>query len=184
MSSYSLERMHFTSQQSFSTTRKDDATSIDQCVTRSLFQFSRREREFLSFNLMFETGTRISLFQSHVRDGNENFFFSISCFETRTRISFFNLGLRDENENRDWDNSRENFRELHFLLFLLIDIFKKGCLFLKITWNNVSFFLEKFQWKSHFPRREREYFLSISCFETRTGILFHKYHVSRREREI
>ena len=27
--------------------------SPQQCVTRSLFQFSRREREFLSFNLMF-----------------------------------------------------------------------------------------------------------------------------------
>ena len=155
-----------------------------QCVTRSLFQFSRREREFLSFNLMFETGTRISLFQSHVRDGNENFFFSISCFETRTRISFFNLGLRDENENRDWDNSRENFWELHFLLFYWLIFSKKGCVFLKISWNNMSFFLEKFEWKSHFPRREREYFLSISCFETRTGIFFHQSHVSRREREI
>ena len=146
--------------------------TIVQCVTRSLFQFSRREREFLSFNLMFETGTRISLFQSHVRDGNENFFFSISCFETRTRISFFNLGLRDENENRDWDNSRENFRELHFLLFYWLIFSKKGCVFLKISWNNMSFFLEKFEWKSQFPRREREYFLSISCFETRTGIFF------------
>ena len=50
---------------------------------------------------ILETGTRISFFQSHVRDGNENFFLSISCFETRTGISFFNLGLRDENENRD-----------------------------------------------------------------------------------
>ena len=33
-----------------------------QCVTRSLFQFLRREREFLSFNLV-------------LRDENENFFF-------------------------------------------------------------------------------------------------------------
>ena len=65
---------------------------------------------------ILETGTRISFFQSHVRDGNENFLLSISCFETRTRISSFNLGLRDENENRDWENSRENFRELHLLL--------------------------------------------------------------------
>ena len=46
----------------------------------------------------------------------------------------------------------------------------------------MSFFLEKFEWKSHFSRREREFFfinlvfrdengnsfLSISCFETRT----------------
>ena len=49
----------------------------------------------------FETGTRISFFQSHVRDENENLFFSISCFETRTRISFCNLGYRDGNGNRD-----------------------------------------------------------------------------------
>ena len=144
----------------------------NQCVTRSLFQFSRREREFLSFNLMFETGTRISLFQSHVRDGNENFFFSISCFETRTRISFFNLGLRDENENRDWDNSRENFRELHFLLFCWLIFSKKGGYFSKFLEIIFPFFLEKFEGKSQFPRREREYFLSISCFETRTGIFF------------
>ena len=47
----------------------------------------------------------------------------------------------------------------------------------------MSFFLEKFEWKSHFSRREREYFfmilvfrdkngntfLSFSCFETRAG---------------
>ena len=51
-----------------------------------------------------------------LRDENENFFLSISCFETRTRISFFNLGLRDENENRDYDNSRENFREMSIVL--------------------------------------------------------------------
>ena len=30
------------------------------------------------------------------------------------------------------------------------------------------FCLEKFEWKSDFSRREREFFLSISCFETRT----------------
>ena len=64
---------------------------------------SRREREFLSLNLV-------------LRDEKENFFLSISCFETRTRISFFNLGLRDENENRDYDNSRENFREMNIVL--------------------------------------------------------------------
>ena len=47
---------------------------------------------------ILETRTRISFFQSHVRDEKENFFLSISCFETRTRI-FFNLRHRDENEN-------------------------------------------------------------------------------------
>ena len=76
---------------------------------------------------ILETGTRISFFQSHVRDENEIFFLSISCFETRTRISFFNLGLRDENENRDWDNSRENFRELHLLLVYWLIFSKKCC---------------------------------------------------------
>ena len=133
---------------------------------------------------MFETGTRISLFQSHVRDGNENFFFSISCFETRTRISFFNLGLRDENENRDWDNSRENFRELHFLLFYWLKFSKKRWVFFKISWNNISFF-------------SREIWRKISISETRTGIffinlvfrdengnIFYQSRVSRREREI
>ena len=60
-------------------------------------------------NSILETRTRISFFQSHVWDENENFFLSISCFEASTRISIFNLRLWDENENRDWDNSRENF---------------------------------------------------------------------------
>ena len=44
----------------------------------SVFQSraSRREREFLSFSLM-------------LRDENEIFFLSVSCFETRTGISLF-----------------------------------------------------------------------------------------------
>ena len=67
---------------------------------------------------ILETGMRISFFQSHIQDGNENFFPLISCFETRTRISFFNLRLPDENENQDCDYSRENFWELHFCLFI------------------------------------------------------------------
>ena len=58
----------------------------NQCVTRSLFQFSRREREFLSFNLMFETRTRISFSQSRASRREREFLFSISGFETRTRI--------------------------------------------------------------------------------------------------
>ena len=57
-----------------------------QCVTRSLFQFSRREREFLSSNLMFETRTRISFSQSRASRREREFLFSISGFETRTRI--------------------------------------------------------------------------------------------------
>ena len=51
-------------------------SKMKQGTARSLFQLSRQDREFLSFNLMF-------------RDANENFFLSVSCYETRTRISFF-----------------------------------------------------------------------------------------------
>ena len=60
----------------------------------------------------FETGSRISFFQSHasrrdrdfitfslvLRDENGNFFLSISCFETSTRIFPPNLRLRDESK--------------------------------------------------------------------------------------
>ena len=61
-----------------------------QCPTRALFQRSRRDREYLSFNLVSETGSRISFFQSHAsRRDREFLFFSISCLETRSRISFF-----------------------------------------------------------------------------------------------
>ena len=49
-----------------------------------------------------ETRTRMSFFQSHIRDENKNFYLSISCFKTRTRISFSNLGLQDENETRNF----------------------------------------------------------------------------------
>ena len=83
-----------------------------QCPTRALFQLSRRDREYLSFNLVSETGSRISFFRSHasrrdrdflsfnlvLRDEHENFFLSISCFETSTRIFPPNLRLRDESE--------------------------------------------------------------------------------------
>ena len=69
-----------------------------QCVTKSLFQFSRRE--FLSFNLMFETRTRISFFQSRAS--------------------------RRERESRLGQISRE-FSGITFIAFLLTDIFKKGC---------------------------------------------------------
>ena len=83
-----------------------------QCPTRALFQLSRRDREYLSFNLVSETGSRISFFQSHasrrdrdflsfnlvLRDEIENFSLSISCFETSMRIFPPNLRLRDESE--------------------------------------------------------------------------------------
>ena len=59
---------------------------IKQSVTRSLFQFSRREREFLHFNLMFETGTRISFSQSRASRREREFHFPISRIETRTKI--------------------------------------------------------------------------------------------------
>ena len=106
--------------------------SQSDCCCGCLFQFLRQEREFPPFSLM-------------LRDEIENFFLSISCFETRTGISFINLRHRDENENRDWDNSRENFRELHLLLVYWQIFSKKDCYFLKISKNNTSFFLEKFE---------------------------------------
>ena len=60
--------------------------SCEAEMPRSLFQFSRRERVFLSFNLMFETGTRISFPQSHASRREREFHFSILGFDTRTRI--------------------------------------------------------------------------------------------------
>ena len=71
----------------------------DQSIARSIFQLSRRDREFLPFSLM-------------LRDEIENFCLSVSCFETRSRISSlqshasrrdreflsFGLVLRDEIE--------------------------------------------------------------------------------------
>ena len=46
---------------------------------------------------ILETGTRISFFQSHVRDGNENFSLLISCSRWEREFIFLNLVLRDEN---------------------------------------------------------------------------------------
>ena len=65
-----------------------------QSVARSLFQFSRRDREFLSFNLMFETRTRISFSQSRASRRVREFLFSISGFETRTRIEIMTILAR------------------------------------------------------------------------------------------
>ena len=75
-----------------------------QCVTRSLFQFSRRERELLSFDLVFETRTRISFSQSRAS--------------------------RRERESRLRQFSRE-FSGITFITCLLRDIFKKRVLFSK-----------------------------------------------------
>ena len=72
---------------------------VAQSIARSIFQLSRRDREFLPFSLM-------------LRDEIENFCLSVSCFETRSRISSlqshasrrdreflsFGLVLRDEIE--------------------------------------------------------------------------------------
>ena len=96
-------------------------------MTRSLFQFSRRERELLSFDLVFETRTRISFSHSRasrrereflslnlvLRDENENFFF-------QSRAS------RRERESRLRQFSRE-FLGIIFIACLLTDIFKKSC---------------------------------------------------------
>ena len=86
--------------------------------TRTGFAFfwsraSRREQEFLFFNLV-------------LWDGNKNFFLSISCFDNsffqsqasrRERvILIFNLRLQEENENRDYDKSCENFWEMNIVL--------------------------------------------------------------------
>ena len=108
----------------------------------------------------------------------------ISTFEMRTGISFlrshvsrqeflsFNLGIRHEKENRDQDNFCENVQECNFCLFLYW-YFQESLLRMSFFSRNVyDFFC--------FFRREREYFsfnlvirdenffLSISCFKTRT----------------
>ena len=146
---------------------------------------------------ILETGTRISFFQSHVRDGNENFSLSISCSRREREFLSLNLVLRDENENfifqsRASRRERESrlrqfsreFSGITFFAFLLIDIFQKKWVFFKISWNNMSFF-------------SREIWRKISISETRTGIffinlvfrdengnIFYQSRVSRREREI
>ena len=128
-----------------------------QSVTRSLFQFSRREREFHSFNLMFETRTRISFSQSRASRREREFLFSISGFETRTRIEIETILARI-------------FENYIYCLFNDRYFQKKNCYFLKISKNNMYVILEKFEYKSHFSRWEREFFFNISCLETRTGI--------------
>ena len=68
---------------------------LRQCVTRSLFQFSRRE--FLFFNLMFETRTRISFFQSRAsRTRNRNSFLEVE----REKIKLILTGIPGNGNSR------------------------------------------------------------------------------------
>merc|ERR1711997_256804 len=75
------------------------------------------------------------------RDGNENFFLSISCSRREREFLFLNLVLRDENENfffqsRASRRERESrlrqfsreFSGITFIASLLTDIFKKSLL--------------------------------------------------------
>ena len=105
---------------------------------------------------ILETGTRISVFQSHVRDMNENFFLSISCFETRTRIEIGIILARI-------------FWELHSLLVYWY--FQKTAVNFSKCLEVICLF---------FSRNLNE---NLN-FETRTGILFYHSRDSRREREI
>ena len=60
---------------------------------------SRREREFLSPNLMLREKTENNFLQSQASRRDRDLFFSISDYETRTKIFQFILSFRDENEN-------------------------------------------------------------------------------------
>ena len=139
-------------------------------MTRSLFQFSRRERELLSFDLVFETRTRISFSKSRasrrereflslilvLRDENENFF-----FQSRTS--------RREWESRLRQFSRE-FLGITFIACLITDIFQKKQLF---SQNFLKYYV------SFFSRNLNTNLI----FETRMRISFSQSRASRREQE-
>ena len=118
---------------------------VNQSVTRSLFQFSRRERVFLSFNLMFETGTRISFSQSRASRREREFHLSISGFETRTRIEIETILARI-------------FGIYIYCLFIDWYFQKTAVNFSKFLEIICFFSLEKFEWKSNFWRQEWKYF--------------------------
>merc|ERR1712192_15572 len=132
---------------------------------------------------ILETGTRISFFQSHVRDGNENFSLSISCSRREPEFLFLNLVLRDENENfifqsRASRRERESrlrqfsreFSGITFFAFLLIDFFKKKAgYFLKFLEIICSFFSRNLNENLN--------------FRDENGNIFYQSRVSRRERE-
>ena len=120
-------------------------------------QASRRDREFLSLNLV-------------IRDENENFF-----YESQTS--------RRERESRLRQFSRE-FSGITFIACLLTDIFKKTLLFSqnflksyvffsREIWIKISFFETRtgifFQ---HLVSRDENgnFFILISCFEKETRI--------------
>ena len=103
-------------------------------------------------------------FSLKLRDKIENFFLSVSCFETRSRISSF--------------QSHASRRDREFLSLGLV-----------LRDENENLILQ-----SHVSRQERDFFSSVSCFETRTRIftfsLMHRdenenfyfqSHSSRRE---
>ena len=136
----------------------------NQSVTRSLFQFSRREREFLSFNLMFETGTRISFSQSRASRREREFLLSISDIETRTRIEIETILARI-------------FGNYIYCLFIDRYFQKKAvifskflkiiCLFFSRNLNKNLIFRDEngnFFSTSRVSRREREFFYSNLVF--------------------
>ena len=100
-----------------------------------------------------------------------------------------NPRLQDENEKISLDLRHRDEMEIHYLqsqtsrreqksrwrkfsresyLVLTTDWYfpKKGFWFPIFSSNNTTYFIGKFESKSHFLRRGREFFLSILCFET------------------
>ena len=117
---------------------------------------SRREREFLSFNLMFETGTRISFSQSRASRREREFHFSISGFETRTRIEIETILARI-------------FGNYIFCFFIDWYFQKKGGYFSKFLEIICPFFSRNLNENLN--------------FRDENGNFFHQSRVSRRERE-
>ena len=148
------------------------------------------------FNL--ETRMRISPIQSRTSRRDENLWHLISGFETRPRKMSFNLRHRDEieiyylqsqtsrreRESRLRQFSRE-FTRIWFVACAWTDIFQKKTfnflIFLKIIH---LLLLRNYNENLVFRDENEKFFLSISCFETRTRISFFQSRVSRREREI
>ena len=141
---------------------------------------------------------RISPIQSRTSRRDENLWHLISGFETRPRKMSFNLRHRDEieiyylqsqtsrreRESRLRQFSRE-FTRIWFVACAWTDIFQKKTfnflIFLKILH---LLLLRNLNENLVFRDENEKFFLSISCFETRTRISFFQSRVSRREREI
>ena len=105
---------------------------------RSLFQLSRREWEFLLFNLVF-------------KDKTGSFFLSVSCSRHEREFLLSIVGFETRTRFKNYYNSHENVRECKFLLFSGLIFKKKTVLFnFVIQYENENIFL------------------SILCFETRT----------------